>query len=836
MPPTSPASQPVAEPTAAPGSDDVVEEPRARGIRALLRRLAASTLVAQVTDDYATEKSKPVPVGARVPRWHLAALWITLLGGIPTLAVGIDFYQSGYSLARALAAVAIGGCCYLAYAIPAAYLGARTGRGAALLTRAVFGSAASVVISDLLVAAGAARLAFVSTVVASIFNGLFGWPAALIAAALAVVAAAVNVFGFAGIAAVARYLAAPLLVAWAGYLVIRLILTPHVGLGAPGGPQTLPFEAGVGLAISAIAWGNEPDVWRYGKAKAGWLAAPYLASLLAGSLLIAAAGWLMASLSRGGTPAALAHGVRFSTFGVLGLAAVVITVLQIGNSSGACYQMTNAVQNLIGQIRGWRRWHTAVLVAAVGALATWAIQGSVAGFARVACWSAVVLPSVTVVMCVELLARARQPGADRSRRIKVPPLGKGGRGPNWTAIAAVLVATGYGAWGMALLPGQHAAPALGFVPAESWLLAAGLYASVVTARSGYAAARSALSRARSAARQAAAERAEAKRQAAASRAEAAASRAEEKRQAAASRVEARRQARTDRAEAKRKARTDRAEAKRKAWTDRIEAKRKARTDRAEAKRKARAKRAKAKRRPAGPTKLPPTPAPPPRPQPRDYLEAIRRDLRNDASGNPYLELVSAAAVPRGRLRDFAAEQAQARVSDRRSFLYLAARSNDQVGALFAEFADVERRALDQLTIFNEALGHRAESAAGPQRAGCRAYSAFVAWLALNAQPVDAALAVGACRPAWSASLAGIGRALREHRGYRFDEGACAFFDLMAANDVHTEDQLMRLISTNVDTGQPPVLAAGYARLLASYQAMFWTNLAAEATEAAATAD
>lgn len=770
MPPTSPTSQPEAEAASEP-----------RGIRPLLRRLAASSLVAQVTDDYSTEKSKPVPVSARMPRWNLTALWITLLGGIPTLALGIDYYQSGYSLVRALAAVAVGGCCYLAYAIPAAYLGVHTGRGAALLTRPVFGSAASVVISDLLVAAGAARLAFVSTVVASLYNGLFGWrDVAMIAAGLAVVAAAVNLFGFAGIAAVARYLTAPLLLAWACYLVTRGILTPHVALGAPG-PQTLPFQAGVGIAISAIAWGNEPDIWRHGKAKPDWPVAPYLVALVAGGLLIAAAGWLMASLSRAGTQAAFAHGVRFSTFGVLWLAAAVITVLQIPNSSGACYQMTNAIQNLLGQVRGWRRWHTAVLVAGLGGLTTWAIQGSVAGFGRVAAWSAVVLPSVTVVMCLELLARRRQP--DRRRPIKIPPLGKGGRRPNWAAIAAVLVAVGYGAWAMALLPGQHAAPALGLVPAQAWLLAAGLYASVLTAHSGYSATRSALSRARTAAAQAATQRAEARRQAAASRAEA-------KQQAAASR--------------------------------------------AEAKRKAAAKRAEAKRRPARLSKLPPKPVPPPRPRPRDYLEAIRRDLGNDASGNPYLDLVSAGAVPRSRLGDFVTEQAQVRASDRRSFLYLAARSNDPVGALFAEFADAERRALDLLAIFNEALGRRGESGAGPQRAGCRAYPAFVAWLAINGQPVDAALAVVACRPPWSASFAGIGRALREHPGYRFDERTCAFFDLMAAPDGHTEDQLMRVVSTSVDKGQPPLRAAGYARLLASYQAMFWTTLAEEVTQAAIT--
>jgi hypothetical protein len=664
------------------------------------------------------------------------------------------------------------------------------------------------VISDLQVAAGAARLAFVSTVVASLYNGLLGWPdVAVIAALLAVIAAAVNLFGFVGIVAVARYLAAPLLLAWAGYLVIRVILTPHVTLGAPGGPPTLPFAAGVGVAISAIAWGNEPDVWRYGKARPGWSVAPYVTGLAAGALLFTAAGWLMASLSRAGTSAAFAHGVRFSTFGAVGLAAVVITMLQIANASGACYQMTNAVQNLFGHLRGWRRWQTAVLVAALGGLTTWAIQGSVSGFARVAAWSAVVLPTVTAVMCVELLTQ--WPGADRSRRIKIPAWGKGGRRPNWAAITAVLVAVGYGGWGMGLLPGQHVAPRLGFVPAESWLLAAAVYAAARSAQSGYAAARSALSRARSAARESAARRAEAKRQAAASRAEA-------RRQALASRAEAKRQAAASRAEAKQRAAASRAAARRRAAASRAAARRAA------------------KRRPARPPKFPPKPAAPPRPRPRDYLEAIRRDLGNDTSGNPYLELVAAGAVPRGRLGDFAAEQARVRASDRRSFLYLAARSNDAAGGLFAEFAEAERHALDLLAIFSKAVGDPARSGAGSPRAGCSAYPAFVAWLALNAEPAEAALALVACRPTWSSSLAGIGKALREHPSYRMNDRACAFFDLMAAPDQHSEDQLMGVLQAKIAAGQPPERAIGYAQLLASYQAMFWSTLA-EATTVDATA-
>ena len=57
---------------------------------------------------------------------------------------------------------------------------------------------------------------------------------------------------------------------------------------------------------------------------------------------------------------------------------------------------------------------------------------------------------------------------------------------------------------------------------------------------------------------------------------------------------------------------------------------------------------------------------------------------------------------------------------------------------------------------------------------------------------------------------------------------------MAAPDQHSEDQLMGVLQAKIAAGQPPERAIGYAQLLASYQAMFWSTLA-EATTVDATA-
>jgi purine-cytosine permease-like protein len=86
---------------------------------------------------------------------------------------------------------------------------------------------------------------------------------------LAVVGIFNNLFGFTGITAFARYLVAPVMIAWMLYLVIKgfadlpsgvLSASPPVGdLGA------LPFLSGISLAIGSVMWGNEPDTWRYGR-------------------------------------------------------------------------------------------------------------------------------------------------------------------------------------------------------------------------------------------------------------------------------------------------------------------------------------------------------------------------------------------------------------------------------------------------------------------------------------------------------------------------------------------------------------------------------------------
>src|SRR5438067_2143952 len=146
-----------------------------------------------MTADHTTD---PVPPGERRSRWDLTALWLTFAGGCTFLFLGFSYHEASYPLARSVAAGALGALAYLAYALPAAHLGATTGQTLALLTRSVLGVAGSALVTVLLVVVAAGWTAVVFNMLASFYDGLFGWGhVALVGAVLAVLGIAANLFG-----------------------------------------------------------------------------------------------------------------------------------------------------------------------------------------------------------------------------------------------------------------------------------------------------------------------------------------------------------------------------------------------------------------------------------------------------------------------------------------------------------------------------------------------------------------------------------------------------------------------------------------------------------------
>jgi purine-cytosine permease-like protein len=436
-------------------------------------------LSAEIRHDYSDSRTGVVPLGERRPRYHFVALWVTLAAGFTYLFLGFQYHDAGYSLGKAVLAGGLGALAYLAYALPAAYLGASTGQTYALLTRSIFGKVGSALVTVLLIGVAAGWTAFAFNLLATLYDGLFGWGhILLISVLLAVAGIANNLFGFTGISAFARYLVAPVMVVWVLYLVVKGLTdipsaTSHVDPAVAG---SLPFLTGVGTAIGSVMWGNEPDTWRYGQPRFWWPLPALAVALAVGLVLFVTGGWMMAELSHAGQydfGPAFRYTVEYSLFGALWLGWIVATVLQVAINDGNYYEMVNGGQNLVGHLARWRRWYTCLLVAAIAALFTWWFPHLENGFFKVAGWSSITLPSVTVVMCVDQYVLPRL-GAGR-RSVAIPSWRAAGLA-NWPGIVAVLAAVLFGAYGLVLFPGQTSAPRLGLVPVEAWLLAGALYA------------------------------------------------------------------------------------------------------------------------------------------------------------------------------------------------------------------------------------------------------------------------------------------------------------------------------------------------------------------------
>ena len=195
---------------------------------------------------------------------------------------------------------------------------------------------------------------------------------------------------------------------------------------------------------------------------------------------------------------------------------------------------------------------------------------------------------------------------------------------------------------------------------------------------------------------------------------------------------------------------------------------------------------------------------------RAELEPVERSLAE----HRYLADLESGRVPLGSLRTFAGEQWAIIASDRKSFEHLGHRFPDPPASeFFRDLAAGEAEALRLLERFAAAVGLGREY---EPLAGCQAYSAYVAWLALNGSPADVALAFLANLESWGHSCARMSNALRP----RYGIDAVAFFDFFAAPPADFEQRALALSAT-----AEPSSARRAARLLQAYELLYWDTLA-----------
>jgi len=210
----------------------------------------------------------------------------------------------------------------------------------------------------------------------------------------------------------------------------------------------------------------------------------------------------------------------------------------------------------------------------------------------------------------------------------------------------------------------------------------------------------------------------------------------------------------------------------------------------------------------------------------ELLETTTAKLAPDPRANALVPLIARGEASRDTLATLALEQRRVIPADRRAFLHLAgcAAEEPEAAAFFEMLAEGEALAGQHLQPFEAACGvDEARTSAYEPLPGCQAYPSYVAWLALNASPTDAVLAITANFSAWGGYCATIAESLRIH--YDFRDEACAFFDFFAQPAPELDQRATAAVQAGLDTGfLNEELAHGYGRLLQSYESLFWSTL------------
>ena len=195
--------------------------------------------------------------------------------------------------------------------------------------------------------------------------------------------------------------------------------------------------------------------------------------------------------------------------------------------------------------------------------------------------------------------------------------------------------------------------------------------------------------------------------------------------------------------------------------------------------------------------------------------------------NPLVPMIAGGEADLGTLGALALEQSRVIPADRVAFLHLAQRATPDApesAAFFTFLAEGEVLAEERLGAFAAACGVTGGQIAGyAPLAGCQAYPAYVAWLALNASPAEAVLAITANFAAWGGYCATIAEALR--RRYGFTDEACGFFDFFAEPSAELDRMATAAVEAGRAAGQiDEARAQDYTRLLQSYEHQFWSTL------------
>ncbi len=421
-----------------------------------------------------------VPDDKRRSKTGMFLVWVTLQIALSVVYTGFLARSEGINLGQLLIACTVALVAMLLYGMGAANVGAATGQALALLARTIFGRIGTSVVSILLIVMGMGWYAFQARFLAELIGGLFTMSVALWGAVFAVLMMANNLFGFRGIAVFARFVAAPILLVWGAYALIKAIsVVPSSSAFAAAPHVAAPTSIMViaGLIVGGAVWGNEPDVFRYSRGRPWWNTPALVGGYSIGIFVFPVLGYLLAELAAASTlNEFIRHLVPFSLFGVTALAVILFGVNQFALNDGNLYEAVNAMQNLIDRIRGWRRLYSVLVLGAIGAIVAVSMSSLQKDFFIVAGISAVFVPCATTIIAVDYFVLPRVIKGRRRPVDRVTSWAKVAT-CNWLGLIALLAGVAVGSYTGGLIPGLSGfgTANIGYPALQAWAIAAVLY-------------------------------------------------------------------------------------------------------------------------------------------------------------------------------------------------------------------------------------------------------------------------------------------------------------------------------------------------------------------------
>ena len=203
-----------------------------------------------------------------------------------------------------------------------------------------------------------------------------------------------------------------------------------------------------------------------------------------------------------------------------------------------------------------------------------------------------------------------------------------------------------------------------------------------------------------------------------------------------------------------------------------------------------------------------------------FLRKIRgelADLNRRITEHPYLLEAEKGTLSKGKLRRFVENQFYVVHHDARSLAQMVHRSRGSVEAqYFTKLLQGDLAAFEQLQALGGELGvtftefHRLKLL--PE---ATAYTHYLAWLSVFANPGEQAFAIIVNLPVWGTACSRLGRALRERYGLR----RTGFLDAFATLPDWVEAEGLEIVGSYLPGSGPRMRLIG--RMIQAYEKSFW---------------